>query len=384
MTAKTLRLPELCCLIALALPCASFAVTNVPPVVPDRYLFVLDVSAPMRPRAQAVQQAVTSLLVSGFHGQIKDGDEIGIWTFNNQLHSGDFPLLSWKESERNDLTRKVLNFVSSLTYANETRFDQVRPDLLAVVKDSYRITVILVCDGDEVIQGTPFDLSIAKYFQENAAELKTRKAPIIIVMRGYKGQFIGHKISYPPWPLELPFFPAEPEPVKVPEPVEPPKQEADATPTDGLLKGLATTNKGPIVYAEPLIVRGGDRPAREAALKPAPTNAMPAPAIPSNALAANVASGEGSPPQTRSNVASPATLPPSGSDETAVTSVTPLATEAGEETSGTGKWLGLIGVGVIALVVVGAAAWFLRRKPRSTGGTSLITRSMKDRGDRRR
>jgi hypothetical protein len=46
--------------------------------------------------------------------------------------------------------------------------------------------------------------------------------------------------------------------------------------------------------------------------------------------------------------------------------------------------LGLIGVGVVALVFVGAAAWFLRRKPRSTGGTSLITRSMNDRGDRRR
>jgi len=378
MIPKTFRLSCLCCLIFLALSWPAPAATNVPPVIPDRYLLVLDVSAPMRPRAAAVQQAVTSLLVSGFQGQIRDGDQIGIWTFNDQLHSGDFELLTWSGSDRNDLTRQVLNFVNALTYANETRFEKVRPELLAVVKESRRITVILMSDGDEVIQGTPFDLSISKYFQENAAELKVRKAPIITVMRGYNGQLIGHKISYPPWPLELPFFPAEPEPVSIPEP------KAVSTPSNGLLKTLVTTNKGPIVYAEPLIVSGGDRPARKASPLPVETNAILTPTTPLNQPAAKIPIEAGNLDQTRSNRGLEAAAS-STPDKPANTSGSSSATGADEGGDGT-FWspVKLIGVVVLGLAVVGGVVWLLRRKPRSTGHTSLITRSMDEPDDSRR
>ena len=59
----------------------------------------------MQPRAGAVLKAVQDLLASGLSGQLRRGDSLGVWTFNEELSAGRFPL---RDSFRMHVIRESL------------------------------------------------------------------------------------------------------------------------------------------------------------------------------------------------------------------------------------------------------------------------------------
>jgi hypothetical protein len=238
----------------------------------------------MRSRARAAEESIATLLESGIQGQIRDGDQLGVWTFNNDLHDGEFDLVVWNESVREEISRSIVGFLDKQRFRKSTDFSKVMPHLLDVVAESKRITVILVSDGDEAIQGTPFDDDIAAYYRENAKAIKDKRAPIITVLRGHEGVLIGHNVSYPPWPIEFPAFPPEPERESGAGAESGSESESElehVVATTNVVSGpldlsrtLATTNKGPIVFAEPLIVSGFSRDNRVTAGSQDETNGL--------------------------------------------------------------------------------------------------------------
>src|ERR1051326_3780448 len=53
------------------------------PHSPNRFLFIIETSRAMRPRAPGVFEAMKQALDSSLNGQIHQGDLVGIWTFND-------------------------------------------------------------------------------------------------------------------------------------------------------------------------------------------------------------------------------------------------------------------------------------------------------------
>lgn len=337
--------------------------------MPDRYLFIVDISSPMRARADAVHDAILALLISGMQGQLKNGDQLGIWTYNDRLYTGEFALVEWNEKAHNEITRRVLQFLEKQRFGGTTDFSKVMPDLLDVVAHSRRITVILVSDGDEVIRGTPFDGAIESYFREYAEVLKRKRVPILTVMRGYKGRLIAHTINYPPRPVEFPRFPPET------ESVSPPVQTNAAPERSDLSSTLATSKKGPIVLAQPLIVSGRhDRttPPPEKVAKPSQTNSSPE----SQSNAPATGSDIGSPPVEDHQGVVPAAQP-----EAAQMVGTNLPAGATRKDSRFRGPMRLVGLGMLALVVVSGGLLLMRRsRPRPPA--SLITKSMGEKDGR--
>src|SRR5882724_1036018 len=80
---------------AVLLATALHAQTNSPaPAAPhsSRYLLIVETSRSMQRRTQGTLDAVRTLLASGMGGQMRRGDTLGVWTFNDQLYAGSFPL----------------------------------------------------------------------------------------------------------------------------------------------------------------------------------------------------------------------------------------------------------------------------------------------------
>src|SRR5690348_9219606 len=50
----------------------------------NRFLFVVQASASMQSRAPGVLQAVEKLLMSDMNGNLRQGDTLGLWTFNEE------------------------------------------------------------------------------------------------------------------------------------------------------------------------------------------------------------------------------------------------------------------------------------------------------------
>ena len=93
----------------IALLCVTFwpfhlrAQTNTPVPQSNRYLLLLETSHSMQRRSDGALQAIHALLSSNFGGQIRNGDTLGVWTYNEELTAGKLPMQQWSaDAQRTD------------------------------------------------------------------------------------------------------------------------------------------------------------------------------------------------------------------------------------------------------------------------------------------
>lgn len=251
----------------------------------NRYLLVFETSNAMQRRLPATLEAVGALLGGGFRGQLRDGDTVGVWTFNETLETGRLPLQHWSSVASGEVTREILAFLKSQKHRGGARFDLVRPGLEQVIQASELITVVLFTSGQEAMAGTPFDQKINEVYAAWREVQQRERKPFVTVLRARQGKIVFGSASPAPWPVEIPPLPA-PKPAKTVH-AEPPKAEPPK----------------PVVVGPPLIVTGRKPPVQETTT-PAPT---PTP-VPSQAPGQSVTNPPvKAAPETPSPLAAPAT-----------------------------------------------------------------------------
>jgi len=260
----------------------------------NRYLLVFETSNAMQRRLPATLEAVAALLGGGFRGQLRDGDTVGVWTFNETLETGRLPLQHWSSVTSGEVTREILGFLKSQKHRGGARFDQVRPGLEQVIQASELITVILFTSGQEAMAGTPFDQKINEVYAAWREVQQKERKPFVTVLRARQGKIVFGSASPAPWPVEIPSLPA-PKPAKTVR-AEPPKAEPPK----------------PVVVGPPLIVTGKKPPVQDTTTPPPPTTPAPATTpVPSEAPAQPVTDPAVKPaPETPSPTAAPATAQP--------------------------------------------------------------------------
>lgn len=345
---------------------------------PARWLLVVDTSAAMTRRAEAVEGAVGELLVSGMNGQMQPGDELGVWTFDKELHTGELPRQVWDPGHSNRFAGTVVNFLKSRVYRDAAHLETVLNILPRLVGQSDRLTVVLLSDGAEKMSGTPFDGPINAAYAEHQAELLHTRLPLATVLRSYHGRFIGHGVSFTPWPLEYPAFPGETKPVAS---AMPPVESTAAKPAPAaqpiIIKGpeklpelaahtpvakVEPVAPLPLATAQPVPVVQPVEPVPTppvAAPEPAPTN-EPAATIPASAT----------PPANPAAATAPTVVPVATPAPTPTVAVAP-APVAG--TIAARKWPLILGIGFMWIAVI--VALILARRARRANASSLITRS---------
>ena len=202
--------------------------------VGNRCLLVFDTSAEMKSRVPAVQQALNTLLATSMNGQLRLGDTIGVWTFNQELRSGQFPLQRWAPDDATAIASAINTFVGSQQYEEKAHFEAMVPLLNQLVQSSERLTVLIFCDGKGEIHGTPYDAGINQVFTQREHERQKARLPIVIVLRSQRGQYTGCMVSFPPQPVSLPEFPPLPE-------LSSPPSKAGSTPL--IIIGASLTNQ---------------------------------------------------------------------------------------------------------------------------------------------
>jgi hypothetical protein len=185
----------------------------------NRFLLVFETSSDMKKRAPSVEKALDQILALGMGGELSRGDTIGVWTFNEVAHAGEFPLQNWDAEDAANIAGNIAAFVKRQRYAKEGRFDVVLPLLNRIAKNSERLTVLIFCDGEDEIHGTPFDVGINQVFKQRQRERQKSKQPLVITLCSQLGSFVGCTVSFPPAQVNLPEFPPWPEPTNTPPPV---------------------------------------------------------------------------------------------------------------------------------------------------------------------
>jgi hypothetical protein len=321
----------------------------------NRFLLIFDTSSDMKRRLPAVQKAVNDILAASTNGLLHSGDSIGVWTFDQDFHAGQFPLQHWGPENAALITSAINTFVGKQRYTKTTSFDALLPLLNRVVGGSDRLTVLIFCDGQGEIHGTPYDVGINQIFQQRQSEREKARLPIIIGLRSQRGQYVGCMVSFPPQPVSLPEFPPLPPPPvpPVPPPVPPPPVKSVAIPSL-IIVGTTITNHLP-----------------PPAPKPVPP---PAPPVIATSTPAPVVTNEVKPPivvPLMETSAVPAQPKIAAAPLTTTNAIAPPP-----ESSRIGH-NGALAVGAAFLAAASALAGFMFRRSRKTGGDNPGESSMK-------
>jgi len=170
----------------------------------SRYLFIVETSRAMRPRARGAFEAIKQALDTSLNGQIQPGDLVGIWTFNESVYQGLFPSQEWSQATQLAFAVRLPTLADPEIYLKRGRLEKVIPEMLKVISENKNVTIIFVSSGEGVMQGTPFSAQINSAWKEWHDEQEEVHLPLLTVLRTSKGQHIDWLFTPAPRPIELP------------------------------------------------------------------------------------------------------------------------------------------------------------------------------------
>jgi hypothetical protein len=357
----------------------------------NRYLLIVETSRGMQSRADAVLKSVQDLLSSGMGGQMRQGDTLGVWTFNEELHTGRFPLQQWSSEAQGKISFQTLGFLQKQKYEKQANFAKVVPALERVIKDSEVITIILVSNGEQPIRGTPFDTRINELYKLWQDQQRKAGMPFLTLLRAKRGKLTEFTVNTAPWPVEMPPLPAELQgsrsrevaapaaQPKAPAPTRPPliiswkkpapqPSEPVSTPEPNIAKTEVSPQQTEAVKTQPLPPVEQPSP-KSAVLNPQESSAEPKP-LSTGAPATATLADSNSAQTNNTSGAAPADPGPPSTDESTQTAIT-----VPSESLFANKLIWLI-VAILALVVCGLVVMLAKRRPQTSPRISLITRSL--------
>lgn len=346
----------------LTMFCVGFLWPSTAPAQPtastvdSRFLLIFDTSSAMKSRVPRVNYALERLFFSMMNGQLHTQDDIGVWTFDRELRTGDLSLQSWIPQDAAAIASNITHFVSHQHYSKSARFDVVLPAVNNLVRNSQRLTVLIFCDGTEEIKGTPYDDAINSAFKQNERALRKAGETFIIVLRAQSGQYTGYSVNSSIVGVNFPEFPPLPAP---PQAITQPQINQAPKPAP-----VSAPPPARVIQLPPLVIIGtnvGANPVRPASSEVALSNSPPAKVKP------------GPPPAG----------PLSGSTNASLTNAAPSKTAGAptnlvaptSENAGLSRHSVVVTGGVLLIAAMLVIILALIRSPRPGGG-SLITRSM--------
>lgn len=354
----------------------------------NRFLFIVDTSSAMSVCSNEVVQNVVELMESELHGELRQGDTIGLWTYSDKLYP-EFPMQIWTKAAKDDVVADMAAFLEGRAYGKRAHFDKVLPSLNQVIRNSQRLTIFLFSEGAAEFAGTPFDKEINALQKKFAHEFRASHVPFVAVLAANNGEVFSYTVNYPGL-VAIPHtaYPEPPPVTNAPVAVVPPP-ETNAAPPPRPLRSLILSGKKPAPPPQapaPVVVTPTPAPVVTA---PAPVAPMPTPApapvpvaapqpaviqqpqtpAPKPAPIAETPAPTPAPSPVSTKTEEPAPAPPVAAP------VVPAPTVAAATPSSGGQLpLFIIGFALLAIAIV--LAIFLVRRNRPTNQSSLITQSI--------
>jgi hypothetical protein len=177
----------------------------------DKYLFIVDTSRAMKGMKSSLQQALGDLVHNGLEGWMHNGDTFGVWTFADRI-STDYPMQIWREKDRELMASEAAKHISKLEFAKRGHLKSALPHMFSVIGTVKDVTVIILTDGDETVQGTEYDAAIKTALGTVKDALRQESRPAIIALVARGGRIVRWGVNSPTLMVPLPKAPPRPAP----------------------------------------------------------------------------------------------------------------------------------------------------------------------------
>src|SRR5215213_418386 len=183
----------------------------------NRFLFIIDGSASMKPFDKVARDTLFDLIYSGVRGRMTNGDTYGVWIAGEQNETS-FPMEVWKSKFAVETAAKAAVYVKERGFKGRSRLDIALTDAVRVVKNVEDLTIILISNGETLIAGTPFDTEINQTFRDLAPSMKKAKVTLNTTLVAQDGDFVAWAANAPEFVIEVPYVVAKPKKPKA-EPI---------------------------------------------------------------------------------------------------------------------------------------------------------------------
>jgi hypothetical protein len=184
-----------------------------PTLSSNRFLFIIDTSASMKPFENAVRESMFDLIYSGLRGNMTNGDTYGVWLVGEENNTA-FKIETWRQKYTVEMAARAAAHVKDHGFKGKANITQAFNDAANVIKTVEDLTVVLISNGSNPIIGTPFDEAINLRFRELAAPMLKAKATLNITLVARDGRFVAWAMNSPDFLIEIPQVPIRPKAAK--------------------------------------------------------------------------------------------------------------------------------------------------------------------------
>ena len=252
------------------------------------FLFVIDSSLSMAPRKTNTMQMVRQMILSGFEKQIRPGDSIDIWVYDEENHINAFPPQIWEDADARRIAVNAGRFIDVQKFRGRSRFEPVGRDLEALLPNTKQLLIVIITDADEPLSGFPLDLDINQFLATEKRRRPYAKQPFLISIAAVNGRYVQWAAYCDETDRVLANLPPRPKsaPVVAAKGKEPEKKKEPDKPISFDLPPGARLAAPPAPKTEIIAVKPAPTPAKEEKKEPEPAKVAP---FPTTNLAAVVA-----------------------------------------------------------------------------------------------
>jgi len=253
---------------------AALAQPAQPPaaLLHHEYVFVIDTSFSMNRIAPATRAALRELIANGVQQRMRSGDRFELWTFDDQIHARRYPAQTWTVASSQELAARAFAFINRQRFEKQARPKAALAELNRAARQAPALTAIILTDGDDTMQGTPFDAELNAMLRRWHGQVRQARQPFVVALQASNGEFDAWAVGVPNQPIMLPQLElaaqlARAQPAAAPaQPQPPPPAELNAPPPQPLPQ--PATPPAPAAPQEPGV---------SAATQPALAKSLPAP-----------------------------------------------------------------------------------------------------------
>jgi len=278
---------------SVALLFSAPSVLAQPTTSSNRFLFVIDTSAGMKPFEKGVQDSLFDMISTGMRGKMTNGDTYGLWLLGGDEIDMSFKMETWREKFKVEMGARTAMHVKEHGYRGKLDMAQSMKDVLAIVRGVGDVTLIFISNGETPLIKTPFDNAINARFQELAPVMKQKKATINTVLAAQDGKLVAWAVNSPDFPVEVPYVPPKPKPAPMVATKTPAPQATNTAPvtvaSEAPTPARTRPNFGPIIITKDIVAQErrqflalASTYTNEAGATPTATNPAPAPAAEMN------------------------------------------------------------------------------------------------------
>jgi hypothetical protein len=169
-----------------------------------KFLFLVDTSSTMNRYDHSGRQTVFDLIFTGIGKQMQSGDTFGLWTFNEQVSAGTFPMQIWDADQNLELATRTGVFLKNQHYTGKPHAEKAIETALALVKTVKDVNVFVITSGDSSLGTSDLEKTIKDLYQQKAVGARKKNLPIVLAFSTWKGEIGRAQVAISGEPIILP------------------------------------------------------------------------------------------------------------------------------------------------------------------------------------